>query len=320
AYALVMGFAVPVATTFLIGVVIASLTTIAWDGRARLATTGGDPRPLRARKVVPAAGLILVGLVWLALVPVHHKRQVAHSLNAAGFHANFARIFPSWRLPFDLPFEYYAYFGEVNSVWALEGIKGDVNEVGRLLGTLPWLEYLQVNQIPPTGQRLLQPLAGHARLRHIGLDGAGVTDETLAIVGQVPALNGVALINGQFTDDGLAHLAGAKWLQYLSIRDTPISGEGLRHLISLPRLTRLDLGGTQIGDRQLVAIGQFTTLEVLSLNDTTISDDGLPALAPCKTLRMIDLSGTRITATGVERLRRALPASTVVWSDPADEQ
>ncbi|HET6879758.1 MAG TPA: hypothetical protein VFI31_06375 [Pirellulales bacterium] len=320
AYTLVMGFAVPVAATFLVGVVIASLTTIVWDARARSATAGGDRRPLRARKVVPAAGLIIVGLVWLALVPVYRKRQIAHALNAAGFHASFGRFFPSWRLPFNLPFEFYAYFGEVNSVSAFEGIKGDMDEVGRLLGALPWLEYLQVNQIPPTGQRLLQSLAGNMRLRHIGLQGAGVTDETLAIVGQIPALNGVALINGQFTDDGLAHLAGAKWLQYLAIRETPISGEGLRHLTSLPRLTRLDLGGTQIGDRQLAVIGQFTVIEMLSLNDSTISDDGLSALAPCKTLRMIDLTGTLVTAEGVERLRRTLPACTVVWSDPADEQ
>jgi hypothetical protein len=317
-----MGFAVPIAATALIGLAILSLATIAWDTRHQASVQPVRPlRQPRRIRMLWTAGMVSV-LFWLALVPVYRTRQIAHSLDALGLRANFGIVFPAWRLPFELPFDWYDYLGEVTGVWARKpftGDKMDAGEAGRLLSTLPWLNFVDVNGFPADGERLFQPLAGHKRLNQIVLAGPEVTDETLGVVGKLPALTRAQFMKARFTDDGLAHLAGAKWLQYLAIRQTPISGDGLSHLKSLPRLTELDLSGTGLGDRQVTVLAEFKTLSTLSLCATPISDEGLSALAKCKTLRSIDLHGTRVTAGGVQRLERALPGCSVFWNRTAEE-
>ncbi|MGH7137855.1 MAG: hypothetical protein ACREHD_19060, partial [Pirellulales bacterium] len=215
--------------------------------------------------------------------------------------------------------EWYDYLGEVTGVAAPEAIKGDAHQAGMLLNTLPWLEFIIVNELPADGSRLLKPLAGHRGIRQIALKGPGVTDETLADAGRIPALNSAVFDRARVSDAGLDGLAGASWLQRVAIRRTPISGEGLDHLQSLPRLTDLDLSGTDVGDAQIGALTRLKMLRVVSLNDTPLTDEGLAALASCRALATIDLSGTRVTANGVERLRRALPGCTVVWNRPDDE-
>lgn len=62
---------------------------------------------------------------------------------------------------------------------APEAFKGDAGDAGQQSKSLPWLDFVIVNRLPADGERILQLLAGHTRLRQIALMGAGVTDETL---------------------------------------------------------------------------------------------------------------------------------------------
>lgn len=306
---------VPVATMMVIGLVVLSLTTLTWDGRDRAPSQ--PVRSVRRRVLMPAA--LVIFLLWLALVPAYRKRQLDRALDAFGLSANFGIVFPGWRLPFELRWEWYDYLGEVSGASAPKALKGDANQAGSLLNTLPWLAVIIVNELPADGSRLLQPLAGHKSVRQIALKGPGVTDETLADAARLPAIYSAVFDRARITDDGLASLAGAIWLQRVAIRRTPISGAGLVHLRSLPRLAELELSGTDVGDQQIGVLTQFTALRAISLNDTPLTDDGLAALASCKTLTTIDLSGTRVTAAGVESLRKALPGCTVVWNGTGDE-
>jgi hypothetical protein len=307
-----LSFPPPVATIVIIGLAIVSLATLAWDARAQASSNPAAPRRGR-RTLVPAATLLIVVALGVAMFPVYRKRQVAHSLEPFGLYANFGVIFPGWRAPIDVPFDLYDYLGEISGVAAPETFKGDVGQAGRLLNSLPWLEFVIVNELPAEGERILQPLAGHARLRQIVLRGAGVSDEVLADACHIPGLSRAVFGRAQITDAGLANLAGAIWLQALVIQETPISGDGLVHLQSLPRLAQLDLSGTDIGDRQLAELPRFKTLVSLSLENTRVTDEGLASLARCKTLKQVNLNGTHVTESGVTGLRRALPACDVVW-------
>jgi len=315
-----IGFPPPAAIVVLLGLAIVSLAALALDTRAQAQSS--PPNLGRARRrLVPATALLVFVALGPALFPVYRKRQVARSLEQFGMYAHFGIVFPGWRAPVTVPFSLYDYLGEISGVAARrpglppDAFKGDADHAGRMLKSLPWLEFVAVNQLPEDGERILQPLAGHARLHEVALIGAGVTDETLADTARIPGLNRAAFHQARITDAGLANLAGATWLQSLSFYQTPISGDGLVHLRSLPRLSQLNLTGTNVGDRQLAELAGFKALASLWLDHTQVTDEGLPSLARCKTLKLIDLSGTAVTKNGVDQLRRALPTCEVVWPE-----
>ncbi len=62
----------------------------------------------------------------------------------------------------------------------------------------------------------------------------------------------------------------------------------------------------------LATVGKLTNLEVLELDECPITDRGLPHLEGLKKLKTLDLKDTKVTATGVERLRKALPGARIV--------
>ncbi len=260
-----------------------------------------------------ASALLIFAAIWLALFPTYRKRLIARSLDACGLGANFGVVFPGWTSPIEVPFDWYDYLGEINGVSAPEAVKGDISQAGRLLNSLPWLDFVAVNELPSGAERLLRPLAGHMRLRQLALKGAGVTDETLADVAHIPGLNRVVLERAQITDAGLANLASLQWLQILVIRQTPISGDGLAVLRSLPRLSELSLSDTEVGDKQVSELVRCKALVRLSLANTRVTDEGLALLPRCTTLKVIDLSGSQVTESGVDRLRQALPNCDIVW-------
>ena len=52
-------------------------------------------------------------------------------------------------------------------------------------------------------------------------------------------------------------------------------------------------------------------MEELSLRDTRITDVGLRTLGTMTRLKSLDITGAAVTAEGVDRLRRDLPATTI---------
>jgi hypothetical protein len=313
-------FSLPVEATLLIVLTALSLMMLTFEAAAGASQVSTRTRRVWRCTMVSTFAVLICAAIGLAAFPAYHKRQVARELEQFGLWANFGAIAPHWYLPSDIRFDWYDYLGEINGASAPELLNGDAGQAASLLNSLPWLQFLIVNELPAEGERILRPVAGHARLRTVALKGPGVTDAALVDAAQLPALNRAVFERSRITDDGLANLRAASWLQVLMICKTPITGDGLVHLVSLPRLTDLNLSGTSFGDRQVALLPQFNSLISLWLIDTQVTDSGLTTLRQCKKLKTVHLSGSRVTLEGVERLRRALPNCNVMWNQWRDDK
>ena len=128
----------------------------------------------------------------------------------------------------------------------------------------------------------------------LGLNFAfGVSDELVAVVGQLGRLVSLDLSCTDVTDAGVAHLVGLQRLAHLRIKETAI------------------------GDRACFAIAKLAALESLNLKQTRIGDVGLRPLAALSRLALLVLSAphpgeARFTRRGVRQLRAALPACEII--------
>jgi Leucine-rich repeat (LRR) protein len=57
----------------------------------------------------------------------------------------------------------------------------------------------------------------------------------------------------------------------------------------------------------------FSRLSNLNLNNTEITDSALPELEEFGRLEWLDLKGTKISLEGIERLRKAMPNTTISY-------
>jgi len=75
-----------------------------------------------------------------------------------------------------------------------------------------------------------------------------VTDETLALLGDLPKLKELTLNDSSISDAGLATLARLPRLESLRIARTPITPEGVRAFLAAPppRLRQIDVSGNGI--------------------------------------------------------------------------
>jgi hypothetical protein len=117
----------------------------------------------------------------------------------------------------------------------------------------------------------------------------------------------------QFTDSHLERLKGLPKLKFLWIaRGSRITDAGLAHLKTFPALTRLDLDDApRVTLAGLAHLEGIPKLEELWLQGRQFSDDAVPRLARLKGLKILVLNKTGCTDEGVERLRKALPGTTL---------
>ena len=75
-----------------------------------------------------------------------------------------------------------------------------------------------------------------------------VTDETLALLGDLPKLKELTLNDSSITDAGLARLAGLPRLESLRIARTQVTPEGVRAFLAAPppRLRQIDVSGNDV--------------------------------------------------------------------------
>lgn len=75
-----------------------------------------------------------------------------------------------------------------------------------------------------------------------------VTDDTLALLGDLPKLKELTLNDSAITDAGLAKLARLPQLESLRIARTQVSAEGVRAFLAAPppRLRQIDVSGNEI--------------------------------------------------------------------------
>src|SRR5262249_4519005 len=136
----------------------------------------------------------------------------------------------------------------------------------------------------PTGDGAIQALQGKSKLRRFHT-GRQVTDAGLRFLRNFPALNDL-LIDGPFTDDGLASLAGLESIVDLDLfwHVTGITSNGFAYLAGLPNLESFGADGKLTDDAAMRHIGALPKLRKLRAQESVATDDGFEALSRSRTL------------------------------------
>jgi hypothetical protein len=158
----------------------------------------------------------------------------------------------------------------------------------------------------PTGDGAIQALAGKRDLRRFS-SGRLVTDAGLPLLHHFPLLEtwhggevrfGLMsfeaeptqlLLDGPFTDKGLAGLAGLDGLCGLTFfwHVSALTADGLKPLADLPNLAFLGCQGELCNDTAMRHIGAMPRLRMLMGQGTVASDDGFEALSRSRTIEYI---------------------------------
>ena len=149
----------------------------------------------------------------------------------------------------------------------------------------------------PTGDGAIAALQGKAGLRHFS-SGRLVTDAGLGLLHSFPRLKtppageGSAahlLIDGPFTNDGLASLAELDGIGELDLfwHVTAITSDGFAHLIHLPNLQALGADGALSDDVAMRHFAALPRLRRLRAQGTVATDKGFEALSHSATLESL---------------------------------
>ena len=111
----------------------------------------------------------------------------------------------------------------------------------------------------------------------------------------------------RITDDDLANLDKLPALNEIKLSDTEVSDAGLEHLAKLPAIRCLYLSETHVTDAGLKHLANLSTLSVLDLSHTQVTDEGLQYLKNLPKLHMLTLWFSRVTRDGVKQLRKEMP-------------
>lgn len=154
-----------------------------------------------------------------------------------------------------------------------------------------------------TGDGAIAALAERATLRRLKT-GRQVTDAGLALLRRIPGFTewrgGEAevglmdfeggptrlLLDGPFTDAGLAALAALQGLDSLSLfwHCTAFTGQGLAPLANLPHLSFLGCDGKRCDDDAMGVIARLPGLRMLMAQGTVATDEGFAALSRSPTI------------------------------------
>jgi len=150
----------------------------------------------------------------------------------------------------------------------------------------------------PTGDGVIAALQGKPALRHFST-GRLVTDDGLRLLKEFPRFQTRQdrepssgdeathlLIDGPFTNQGLASLAGLEGVNELDLfwHVTGITSAGFAHLVGLPNLLVLGADGALSDDEAMRHIGAMPRLRRLRAQGTVATDDGFEALSRSRTL------------------------------------
>jgi Leucine-rich repeat (LRR) protein len=166
--------------------------------------------------------------------------------------------------------------------------------------------HLDRDHLTAHGLRGLVPLRS---LRDVSLSNA--TDDSLAVLAQLPNLEVLNLRGTAITDDGLKHLRGHRRLRSLLLGSTNVTDHGAILLLSLPALEIVDLQQTKITDAGAASLSQIRQLQHLNLSGTAITDASIPHLIKIPQLKGLGMVGSRVTDEGFMQFARACPEVTL---------
>jgi internalin A len=165
---------------------------------------------------------------------------------------------------------------------------------------------------PKATNEVLARLRGLPAVEVLELSHNPITDAQLAYLKPLRQLKTLYLFRSNVVGDGLVHIVGLRRLRSLHLGETPVSDAATEHLGRMTQLSSLRLDGTQISDIGVARLTGLTRLEALSLERTNVTDASVEALSQLGSLGELVLTGTAVTASGVDRLRAALPGCRVV--------
>ena len=162
-----------------------------------------------------------------------------------------------------------------------------------------------------------------------------LTDASLAVLGQIPAISILLLTGSNVTDAGLEHLrglrleilevsgqgvtdaglaalAGSSQFRTLGLPGTSITGAGLAALSGQAKLQWLALDRTKVDDSAVATLASLPALQTLTLAGTPLTDAGLIALVQgVGPLKELDVSGTKVTARGIAAAKALKPGLSI---------
>lgn len=123
----------------------------------------------------------------------------------------------------------------------------------------------------------------------------------------------IELQRGRVRDDDLARFV--EWvpdLEEIDLTGTKVTDAGIEVIAGLTKLRKLQLSATKITSAAIVHLVRLPALTDIYLINTAIDDTAIEGLARMTGLRKLSVSGTKLTADGLERLRQALPTTTII--------
>lgn len=167
-------------------------------------------------------------------------------------------------------------------------------------------ENLSLNANTEPCDDVLAALAGQSGLREISLHGTQATDQGLAHLRGLAALEVLNVWDAVLvTDAGVANLRGLANLKVLILEKSRITDEGFGHLAGLKKVEGLNLTDHSFGDRGLATVARMPELTWLSVggsqeNIAAITDEGLGPVVGLVQLQKLDLShSSRVTDAGL---------------------
>lgn len=164
-----------------------------------------------------------------------------------------------------------------------------------------------------------QAIGGLRKLRVLTLyNRCTLTDETLALLSGLDALEELQIDGAKFSDDGMKAFAGFKSLRKCTffhiLMKEKFTGAGVVHLAGLPKLETFGCGGSSFNDEGMAACATLPRLRELRVWHTLATDAGVAKLAGMTTLKVIHLGPQftpRITDAGVAGLAAIKSLETV---------
>jgi thiol-disulfide isomerase/thioredoxin/Leucine-rich repeat (LRR) protein len=183
------------------------------------------------------------------------------------------------------------------------------DEAARVLAKLPELAsiHLRLTKVTDAG---LAALAENTAIRSLSVPGTKVSDAGLNHLRKLPKLEmlslGVYNEGANVSDEGLASLGELTGLKHLSLSGTKVTDAGLPRLEKLAKLESLSLDSTAITEEGLRHLAPLQNLKSLRLyTRSSITDVGAGHLAQLKSLEEVS-DNLQVTDAGVEKLA-ALP-------------
>lgn len=133
-----------------------------------------------------------------------------------------------------------------------------------------------------------------------------ISDKELKSIKGYRGLTAIRLLNGGFTDKGLANIENLPDLAMLVVRSDKLTDKAIDAAKRFKKLAKLDLMGATLTSNGLRKLAQLPELKRLFLHGATFSDTDAAELSKLTKLQDLSLPSSLSKAT-IEKIKSALP-------------